>query len=129
MSVEYKIVKQCQPGIKGGGEWKYYARVCNRRKVTLETLSKEIERQSSLSEGDVVSVLTAFTNMIPDRLKDGDTLDLGSLGLFSISIKSKGKDTPEEVTSHSISGVQINYRPSVRMKREMKTVNFKKGED
>jgi predicted histone-like DNA-binding protein len=127
MAVSYKIVKQCQPGIKGGGKWKYYARACNRRRISLDTLCREIVLQSSLSRGDVISVITMFTDMVPDKLKEGYTVDLGSLGILSLSIKSEGQDTPEDVTSRSISGVQINFRPGVEMKKEIKNVKFVKA--
>ncbi|MBN1182359.1 MAG: HU family DNA-binding protein [Bacteroidales bacterium] len=126
MPVPYKIVRQCQPGIKGGGQWRYYARACSRKKIPLETLCKEIAKQSTLSPADVVAVITMFTNIVPEKLKDGYTVDLGSLGLFSLSIKSQGRETPENVTSHSISGVQINFRPGVYMKQEIAGVEFVK---
>jgi predicted histone-like DNA-binding protein len=124
MPISYKIVKQCQPGKVGGGQWKYYARACKRRKLSLYDLSREIERRTSLSVTDVIAAVTAFTEIIPDKLKNGHTVDLGSLGILSLSVKSKGQETLEEVTAKCISGVQINFRPSVQMKREMESVKF-----
>jgi predicted histone-like DNA-binding protein len=124
MPISYKIVKQCQPGKAGGGQWKYYARACKRRKLSLYDLSREIERRTSLSVTDVIAAVTAFTEIIPDKLKNGHTVDLGSLGILSLSVKSKGQETLEEVTAKCISGVQINFRPSVQMKREMESVKF-----
>ncbi len=127
MSITYKVVKQCEPGIKGGGTGKYYARACNRDKLSLEQICKQISKASTFSPADVVGVLYSFINLFPDLLKGGYTLDLEPLGIFSVSIKSKGEPQPDKVTSRSITGVQVNFRPSVRLKKEIKDAGFIKN--
>jgi len=124
MPITYKIVKQCDPGVKGGGTGKYYARACKRNKQSLVQICNIISKQSSFSPADVVGVLYSFLSLFPDLLKGGYTLDLEPLGIFSVSIKSKGELQKEKVSSRSITGVQINFRPSVKLKKEMKDAEF-----
>ena len=124
MPINIKAVKHGQPGVTGGGKVKYYAQICNKEKLSLYDLSKEIEKRTSLAVSDVIAVITAFTEFIPEKLKDGYSVDLGSLGKISLSVNSKGLETPEEVTPKCISGVKINFSPGKQMKREMENVKF-----
>lgn len=126
MSVSYKIVKQCEPGIKGGGKGKYYARACNRNKLTLKQVCNIITKRTTFSSSDVVGVLYCFVDLFPELLKDGYSLDLEPLGIFSISLKSQGEQQKDDISSKSITGVQINFRPSVELKREMNDIEFVK---
>lgn len=128
MPIKYKIVKQCEPGIKGGGESRYYARACSRQMRTLPELCEMISDRTTLSRADVVAVIASFTEIIPELLKNGYSVDLGSLGIMSVSIKSKGEKSEREVKRRSISGVQINFRPSVEIKRELKDVSFERDQ-
>ena len=126
MALKYKIVKQCQPGIKGGGDGRYYARACSRRMKNLTDICKIISLRTTLSRTDVVGVIASFTELIPELLKEGYSVDLESLGKISVSIKSKGEKSYDDVKRDSIIGVKINYRPSVEMKKEMKSISFKR---
>ncbi len=124
MPIAYKIVEQCQPGIKGGGEKKYYARAWKRQKMSINSLCELIAERSTFSGADVKGVVAAFTEMIPELLKKGYTVDLEGLGIFSISIKSRAEKSYNDVTKRSITGSQINFRPSPRLKNEIKKAEF-----
>lgn len=126
MSIKYKIVKQCQPGVKGGGDGRYYARACSRQMKTLTDICKIISLRTTLSRTDVVGVIASFTELIPELLKEGYSVDLESLGKISVSIKSKGEKSFNDIKRESITGVKINYRPSVEMKDAMRSVSFKR---
>lgn len=126
MPVNYKVVKISQAGVQGGGTYKYYARVSKREKFGFRKLCEKIAHMSTFSEADTAGVLMAFVKLIPDLLKEGYTVDLSDLGLFSIYIHSEGKGKPGEVTSRSIKGAKIHFRPSVRLKQEIRNLEFRR---
>ncbi|PXX97762.1 hypothetical protein DF185_17490 [Marinifilum breve] len=127
MSVEYKIVKYASPGVKGGGKYKYYPRITNRKTVKMKELCEHIALMSTFSEGDVMGVLHTFITEIPDLLKDNCSIDLEGLGIFSLHASGEGCDTEEEVTARKITNTKIAFRPSKRLKAEVSGAKFIKS--
>jgi predicted histone-like DNA-binding protein len=126
MAIKYKIIQKVQPGITGGGSRKYYASIVNDGEVTIDTLVKEIEKFSSLSEPDIYGVIVALENVVQQKLADSKIVRLEKLGAFYPTLSSEGKDTEKEVTSSSIKKVGINYRPGVRIIKAVNDAGFKK---
>ncbi|MCT4604209.1 MAG: HU family DNA-binding protein [Marinifilum sp.] len=127
MSVEYKVVKYASPGVKGGGEYKYYPRITNRKTVKMKELCEHIEKMSTFSEADVMGVLHAFIKEIPDLLKDNCSIDLEGLGIFSLHASGEGCNTEQEVTARKITNTKIAFRPSKRLKAEVAGTKFIKA--
>jgi len=126
MPVNYKVVKMAQPGVKGGGQYKYYARIAKRSRYSFRRLCNNIAMKSTFSEGDLTGAVVSFVEEIAQLLKDGYTVELLDLGHFSLHVGSEGKDTPEAVTSRSIDEIKIHFRPSVMMKKMIQNTKFKK---
>ena len=124
MTIRYKIVKTATPGVKGGGEYKYYPRIYNRKKMDLEELSRSISRMSSLHEVDVLGVLTILVSELPGLLLDNHTIRLGEFGTFSLHANGIPSDTPEEVNAGKITGVKVAFLPGKRIKRKLKDAKF-----
>ena len=68
MTVYYQSVCYSQPGVKGGGQYKYYPRICNRNKMDLKRLSKRISQNCTASATDVLLVLEAIVEEVPQAL-------------------------------------------------------------
>lgn len=127
MSVEYKVVKYASPGVKGGGEYKYYPRITNRKTVKMKELCEHIEKMSTCSEADVMAVLYTFISIMPALLKDNCSIDLEGLGIFSLHASGEGCDTEEEVTARKITNTKIAFRPSKRLKTKVADTKFIKA--
>ncbi len=97
MAIPYKAIKMAEAGVKGGGQYKYYARAGKRELYSFRELSKSIAKMSTVSEIDAAAVLAAFTRLIPDLLKEGKSIHLGDLGIFSVHLSSEGQASAEEV--------------------------------
>jgi predicted histone-like DNA-binding protein len=126
MAIKYKVVAQKQPGIKGGGQTKYYARICGREKVTIQALAKEIGSSTIINKVDFQAVIFALLHWIPDNLLEGRNVHLGDFGTFSLSITSKPSDTPENVTAADIIGIHAQFRPGPEFKRMLMDAKFQK---
>jgi len=126
MAVYYKPVKIKTPLSKDGKKEKYYPRVADREKENLRDIAERISDMSTFSRSDVVGVLEAFIQLIPDLLKDNRSVELGDLGTFSLHISAEGVDSEEEVTRHRIKRSTIAFRPSKRMKEDIAMVEYRK---
>jgi len=102
MAVFYKAVKIKTPLSKNGKTEMYYPRVANRRKENLRDIAERISDMSSFNRSDVIGVLEAFSQLIPQLLKDNSSVELGDLGTFSLHISSGWVDSDELVTRHRI---------------------------
>ena len=124
MSIKYKVVKLCQPGVIGGGKYKYYPRIYDRRKIKFDEISHRISNISTLSSIDIAACLEAFTNLIPELLQENRIVVLGDLGTFSLHIRSTASVTEKEVNRTNINDVKIAFRASNRTKGMFKLAKF-----
>jgi len=126
MSIKFKTQEKGQPGVVGGGDKKFYATIAFNEEISVEELTQEIEKFSALSEPDIKGVIIALENVISAKLAAGHIVRMDQLGSFYPAISSRGEETEEEVTSHSIKNVKVNYRPGKRILSAMKDAGFKK---
>jgi len=59
MSIQFKSLLKCEPGVSGGGNKKQYASILYDRPLTTIQMVKEIEKFSALSEPDIRGVIIA----------------------------------------------------------------------
>ena len=126
MPIKYNLIERPQPGVAGGGVKKWYAAVANDGEMTIDDLTKQIEKFSALSEADIRGVIIALENVIQDNLINGKIIRLDKLGSFYPSLSSNGAATKEEFDVSLIKGAKVNYRPGKRIADALKTVKFKK---
>ncbi|NJO69659.1 MAG: DNA-binding protein [Bacteroidetes bacterium] len=117
MSIKFRVIEKAQPGVKGGGQKKFYASVVTDGEVTTDELVKDIEKFSALSEPDIRGVISALENIIQNKLIEGRIVRLEKLGSLYPVISSKGEEKEEDVTQASIRDVYINYRPAIAWKK------------
>ncbi len=126
MAIRYKVVSKCQPGVKGGGIKKYYVQPTKRHKVDLRELCLDISSRSTLNNADVVAVVQSLLDIIPWHLREGNSVELGDLGIFTLHVSSEGAEKSEKVNHHRVTGVKVGFRPGVYFKRQLKGLSFKK---
>ncbi len=126
MALRYKIVKQAEPGKKGGGEYKYYLRSAGRELITVDQLSEKLAGQTSLNKVDVKMVLFGLSTIIPDLLLDNYSVELGELGIFSVDLKSEASATPEEATWRKVRDLKVNFRVGNEIKKKVKGASFQR---
>ena len=126
MAIQIKAVERGQPGVAGGGVKKYYASPVSGQEVSLESLTKAIERSSTVSGADIRAVLYAMVEEAVTGLEDGRIIRLGDLGSLRITLNSEGKDTPEEVTASSVKKTSVIFTPGKKLRDLFNTVKFTK---
>ena len=112
MAIAYKIVAKKNPTDPESGV-KYYPRLVTMGNTkTLEDIIYDIKEMSSLSEGDIRSVLANFTECMRRALYNSQSVNIDGFGVFSLSARSKGAESPKEVQTANIRAVRINFRAS-----------------
>ena len=105
---------------------KYYGTIVRPKNITLPALARRIAEVSPVNELDTESVLNAFVRILPEVLKSGATVELGSLGRFMVTINSEGADTEEDFDKSLIKSNKISFHPGTKVKKEMENVEYEK---
>jgi len=92
--------------------------------VGIAAIAKEIEGRSSLSHGDVLSVLNNLVEVVPIFLKLGQSVKLEGFGTFRVSVKSKGETNPASLTTHDVTGARLLFLPSKDLKRGLENISY-----
>ena len=126
MAIRIKSVERGQPGVKGGGRKKYYAAPVHDREITLDGLTKAIEKTSTVNGADIRAVLYAMVEETVLGLSEGRIIRLGELGSLRITLSSEGKDKPEEVTSSAVKKTGVIFTPGAKVKEMLNSAKFTK---
>ena len=112
MSVTYKRVFRKNPALKDG-TGKYHPQlIVWGKSATLDTLAQQMKESSSLTLGDIRSVLTNFVAAMRAELYNGHSANVDGFGVFSLSATTEGVDRKEDCGADQIKSVRINFRAS-----------------
>lgn len=98
---------------------KYYPQIAPTTPVTLAQIVKRIEKRSTVSSADVKAVLDALQYEVIDALQNGNSVRLGDLGSFRLSIKANGSTTSDEARrtgANAIKAVNVQFTKSTAMR-------------
>lgn len=108
----------------------YFLKIVQNDVVNIDVLSKEIEKETSLSEVDVHAVLIALQGKIMQHLENGNVINLENLGKFSIAAKTTAHENIADVSTKDVKKFSINFMPSLKIKRWLKKdFDLKKKKD
>lgn len=126
MSIKYKVIERGEPGVKGGGTKKYYASPNMIGELSLEGLTKAIEKISTVSGADIRAVLYALVDVMDGALAEGQIVRLGELGSLRVSFSSEGKSKAEEVNATSIKNPKVIFTPGKNIKKTLASLTYEK---
>lgn len=87
--------------------------------MTLAQIVKRVEKRSTVSSADVKAVLDALQNEVIEALENGNTVRLGDLGSFRLTMKSQGVETATEAKKKGallIKKVNVQFTNSTAMR-------------
>jgi len=122
--VQLKSIARKNPQDEQAPE-KFYVHTVSTGFVDLERLAYLIANQSTVREADCLAVLNAMQHNMLDELAQGKIVQLGTLGNFQVGVRSHGSETQEEVNATKVRSAHINYRPGKRVKKALKTMDYK----
>ena len=127
MAIKYNVIQRGQPGVVGGGEKKFYASVNSDGEMTLNGLTKRIEKISTVSGADIRAVVYAMVDVMKDALEEGKIVRLGEFGSLRVGISSNGEKAEENVSANSIKGAKAIFNPSQNLKEMLKALKYVKA--
>lgn len=120
MAIPYKAIKRkVNPAVANSPEKVYPQLVTLGRSIDLEFITEKIRDSSSLSGGEVKSVLQNFVEKLKEQLLEGKTVNITGLGVFYLAAKSKGVEKEEDLKDTHIDSVRICFQAnkSLRLTR------------
>jgi len=121
--MKYKLVQKSNPS-KPDAAKKWYANAVNTGTITLRTLSKDIAGRSSLTVGDVSNVIENLIERLPQYLVEGNSIKLGNLGTFRLSLSSEGIAKKEDFTGKQIKKAKVLFTPGTEIKNTLAQAKF-----
>ena len=119
MAIPFKRMGRKDPR-KIDGVLKYHPQLVTMgQSVDLDGIAYIMKDKSSLSLGDIQSVLTNYVEAMRAALFDGKSVNIRDFGVFSLSAHTLGATTKEECTVKNIKRVNIRFVPD----KELKLVN------
>ena len=93
-------------------EGKFYARAKQIGIVDTDDIAQIIQRNCTVKKSDVKAVIEELVEVIQDKLQDSYAVKLDGLGIFRLTIASKGADTIKEFSaSKNIKTVRCRFSP------------------
>ena len=126
MAINYVTIEREIP-LDGGGDKKAYAQSVSSGTVTFEELTEKVAGVSTtVSPTDVKAVINEVIRIMILHLQAGRTVDLG-FGLFRISFRSNGADTPADFNVSMIHSPRVVFRANRGFfGRLLKNLKFRK---
>ena len=113
MAVHIKLIRN---NIKSSSSFgKFFAKAVSQGEVTLDEIATEACRNSHLSEGAIIGVVTELQDILKQRLSEGQTVILPGIGRFSLRVESIGVDDPKEFNlGRHITRIICGFLPASR---------------
>ncbi|TRX65805.1 HU family DNA-binding protein [Carboxylicivirga sp. M1479] len=124
MSIKCKVVAKTNP--QNREESKFYVQPIRKGTISRGKMEEAIVRETSLSKGDVRSVLTTLSDFIADYLTEGYNIALNEIGTLSIRVSSEGVVLEADATVNNIKNVSVGFRPSVELREKVLKTKFEK---
>lgn len=111
--IKYKIssVKSPKSGLKV-----YFPSIVQVAHLSFDDVVAAVEKECTLTRADVRGALSALEYVVLKELKQGNTVRLGGVGSFRLTIVSKnGEDDAANVSARNIARVRTHFTPSGAM--------------
>ena len=111
--IDYSIKKQTvtwkEDGTEKTGE-KYYATAQARKTYDINEFARHISNHgSTLNRADIVAVLIQTVDCMKELLLDGNSVQLGELGKFYLTLSSDGAESYSKFSANNIKNVRIAF--------------------
>ncbi len=109
---------------------KYYPQITPSSPVNVREIAKRIEKACTVSSADVKAVLDTLQTEVIEALLSGNTVRLGDLGSFRLTLSASGCETTEEAKkagANLIKKVNVRFTKSGKMRQALRLDNLKFG--
>ena len=94
----------------------YFPSIVQVAHLSFDDVVAAVEKECTLTRADVRGALSALEYVVLKELKQGNTVRLGGVGSFRLTIVSKnGEDDAANVSARNIARVRMHFTPSGAM--------------
>ena len=112
MSIKFRMYQDNRKNSKRKGYW--YARAVSPDLVSVKDLALRISERCTVTEPDILAVISALVFEMNQVLKDGNRVKLDGLGTFRVGIHSQGVQKAEDFNAQrDIYGAHVLFSPTV----------------
>lgn len=117
MSVVYKVItRPMDPRVPNSPKRYYPHLITLGKSVDLKYLAQKMKDRSSLSVGDIKSVIQNFVDKLKEQLLEGKSVNVEGLGVFMLAARSKGAELAEDISAKSVESVRIFFQANKELK-------------
>ena len=130
MSVKYKLVlkKDLTKGADADAK-RYYASANVTGMMDFNTICDVVADRSTASDGDVALVLLGVIRCMQEALLRGETVQMGALGNFRLSIGSAGGVYASDFQASMIRKPRIIFSPGAKLREMIAKVSVERIEN
>ncbi len=121
--LKYKIIKQ-RNALHEQKETMYYPRLTESNKCDLDYVADMISERSSLTKADVLGTLVSLEDIIPYLLRNGNRVELGRLGTFSLQANADTSPDQSKVSWRNFRKLVARFRAGKALKITLPEVHF-----
>lgn len=114
--MEFSLREKIMPIGKHKGKKVYYAEAHRPRVINFEEVISDISEMSSLTTGDVRNAIDRIAYYLRRELSAGNTIQLGQIGTFKLSVGSKYHEKPTEVSADTLKRPKLRIIPNSYLK-------------
>ena len=126
--MKYKLVERRNP-VDPSAPKKFYATPIITGKINIEQVADDLVLVSSISIGDILSVLRNLIAILPKYLLSGYSVQLGDLGTFKISFSSEGVEDPKAFVIARIRNKRILFLPGPAFRKILRDLTFEREKE
>lgn len=105
---------------------KYYGVTKAAGVIDIRQLANQISKETTLGTPDVIAVIEALLQDIPEQLLDGKIVKLGDFGSFRLTVSGPGVESLEEYHTSLIERTNLHFRGGKVFTDVLKNVEFRK---
>ena len=112
MSIKFRMYQDNRKNSKRKGFW--YARAVCPDVVGVKDLAQRVSERCTVTEPDILAVISALVFEMNQVLKDGNRVKLDGLGTFRVGIHSLGVEKAQDFNAQrDIYGAHVLFAPTV----------------
>ena len=100
----------------------------NFQHIDTDYLARQIQTATSLTEGDVKSVLESLSHFMGERLREGESVHLDGIGYFQIKLNSQEPITSPKLKANQIKlKANISFKADIKLKKSVSVVHLERS--
>ena len=117
MSVIYKVItRPTDPRVPNSPKRFYPHLITLGQSVNLKYIAQKMQDRSSLSVGDIKSVIQNFVEKMKEQLLEGKSVNIEGLGVFMLTARSKGAELAKDINAKSVESVRIFFQANKELR-------------